>query len=188
MDDRSRLETAWVCWAVPAFVGVGATLFHWFSDDQQAVVLGLLCLPVGVLLFFVGFFNAVAAKTGRRGLVILLLLGNFPLALACAWVGLQSHMAVSVKLVNDSAQTIDAVATFDGAVAERRAIPPNGSATLTLRLRATERSEFLLNVGLGSQTEQIMIGSYDADDLLGGMRRVRVRVTNDGFGPVVDLP
>jgi len=189
MDDRSRLETAWFCWAVPAFIGVGATIFHWLTGNPSCVVVGLLCVPLGVLLFIVGLAHAVTAKSGRRGLMILLLFSNFPLALACAWVGLRESFTVSVTVVNESDQTIDsALATFNGGAAKASAIPPKGSATLKVSTGTIERCEFTLSVATAGRTLQTTLGSYDSDDLIGGAERLRIPVTNEGFGKVTSLP
>jgi hypothetical protein len=89
MDDVVKLRIAWFCWVVPAVVGVGTTILFALTGNEAFAKAGLHCALFGTILFAIGIAFVGAANTGPRILLGILLLSNFPLALACAAVGIR---------------------------------------------------------------------------------------------------
>lgn len=186
MNDRDLLRIAWICWAVPAITGVGSTILSATTGEFFFAWLGLLCIPVGVGLFLLGVAMLAAAKSSPRGLILALLLGNFPLAFICACVGIATTPAfrgdyrLEVSVANDSDAVIDsAVVTYGEYSAKAESIPPHATERVKLKVGyLLAQTQVNLTVRRGGNTLQKTLCTFDGDDLHGeGVNHVAAEVS-----------
>jgi len=158
-------------------------LFYWLTEHPVFGPIGLFCILAGIILFIFGAAALANTQSGPRGLILALMLSNFPLALMCGALSARemgTHR-IDILVVNASDRPIDsAVATFDKAKAIESAIGPGTSRRLRLVMFAVHRDDVRLSISRGDQTEHIKLGSYDSDDLF-ETRTIRIEVANDGF-------
>ena len=119
------LRVAVACGVLPLTVGVG-TLFAFLqsevspSEMEGWVGAGVSILTAGLCLFFVGalalgVYLVKGRSSGVSGrdlaqnaiLTLILLLANFPAALACIWVAGEAFSRVHLSLVNESNSTVE---------------------------------------------------------------------------------
>lgn len=163
-------------------MGVGCTAIFSVTELPLFAVIGLLCVPVGVILCVVGLAKVGAATTGPRALLFVLLLSNFPLAYAC-WrtaIHFSRSFGVEVFVLNRSDDPIDAaVVTYNDSVGSSfGGVRPGGRSRIKVRMGSGERADVVLTVHRGSASRRRVIGNYDWDDLISG-RSITVIVSND---------
>ncbi len=112
------------CAIAPMAIGLGIVLFYWLFDWDWLTAVGMLMLPLGGLTVLTGFIftflwaaqkRAYARKTqtpfSKRGLLLMvvLLLSNFVVAVACVAMGatLDVEPAVYVSVFDDTGATLD---------------------------------------------------------------------------------
>ena len=119
------LVTAVACGALPMVVGVAALVVFLLSEAaarsiETWVEVGVAILIGGLVLFCVGLVTlGVYLLKGRRQgvagrnlaqnslMTLLLLLANFPVALACTWVAFDSITRVRLHLVNEATTVVE---------------------------------------------------------------------------------
>jgi hypothetical protein len=189
MNDADRIGFAWFCWGIPALFGVFVTAMHAATGEGFLVVLGLLCIPFGTLLFLVGVGMLVLAKSGPRRLVLGLLLSNFPLAYLCALIGFHSMSAfgAEVYIFNKSDHPFEEVAVvYNEVIAHRYGkVHPGNMMRIKVSIGSGGRDDMTLTLTHNGRELTLVLGNYDADDLIGG-QTIRVEVTNDGVRRVKD--
>jgi hypothetical protein len=119
---RIFARIAFLCAVVPMAVGVGITVVYRFIDSEFLVDAGLLALPTGTLVILLGLAFAIIWTIQRRSVarklgqetssgppiaLILFLLSNFGVALACAAVGERLTRRVEICVYNKSGSSID---------------------------------------------------------------------------------
>jgi hypothetical protein len=188
--ERRLLYIAWFCWAAPAAVGVGSTLLYALTDNELFVMSGMLCVPAGIILFLFGVTTLANINTGPRGLILALLLSNFPLAFVCAVVGMGKASIIGgpylleVHVANRSGVFIDsAAATYGASSGTTSGIPPNETGSIRLRVpyesRQTPITVFVVSGGKSLSKEMM---TMDGDDFLGSRKEeLTVEVTRDGI-------
>jgi len=167
MRDRHLLRIAWYCWGVPAILGVGATALHVLTREPIFIPIGLSCALVGPILFAVGLAMVGAARSGPRGALLLLLISNFPLAFACAVVGMtvDAGAVVKVAVINHSNSAIDGVdVKFGRSRVSVHPIPIGGKGSLRLITRYSDAGQLSVSVTLNGKANSIDLGRYDSDD------------------------
>jgi hypothetical protein len=176
MRDRDLLGIAWFCWAVPAVVGVGATILYVLVGESVFISIGLACVPFGIILFLFALPMLATAKTGPRGLLLLLLALNFPLAFVCATIGMATaspfggSYQLEVVVCNDSDVPIDsAVVTYGKYIGEVRDIPPRTKERIKVKVGYIhQQTDVRLAVHRGENSIRKALRTFDGDDFLGG--------------------
>jgi len=190
MTDAQLLRVAWCCWAAPAVVGVGSTILHALTGEGAFIFIGLACVPFGVILFLIALPMLATAKSGPRGLLFLLLASNFPLALACATIGMATaspfggSYRLEVVVHNDSDTPIDsAIVTYGKYMGEVRDIPPRTKERIKVKVGYIhEQTDVRLAVHRGRNSVRKTIRTYDGDDFSGGgFRELSMIATDRGI-------
>ena len=138
-----------LCWAVPLVVGVGLLALYALTFARQLPGLGLLTMLAGAVLWFVGLAclftfkhllqrcapDVRAAWLRRARPIILLLVLNMPVAIACAFAGMYLASHFPVTLVNATSAPITDIT-----------VTAPGQAVHVLRLDPGEKRRVLLQV------------------------------------------
>ena len=147
------LRIAIACGALPLFTGL-ITLFVFLQSDvspgemQGWAQVGMFILMGGLGLFFVGIvtLGVYLVKGGRSGtpkrylaqnvlLTIILLMANFPAALACIWVAGDTFSRVQLSLVNESDVIVeDLNITWPGGSQMIKELGPQARAELSFHV------------------------------------------------------
>jgi len=175
MTDLQRLRVAWLCWGIPALVGVACTVFFVLTHHLLLMMIGLVLLPVGIVLSVVGGWMLRDSDSGPRALIAILLLSNYPLACFCAWTGLHAaspsggRYRLEVLVRNDNGSPIDsAVVTYGKYIGELRNIPPLATARIKLNVGyLSDQTDVRLAVHRGENSVRKTLCTLDGDDFLG---------------------
>jgi hypothetical protein len=187
MRDREFLGIAWFCWAAPGAVGAGATILHALTGEGLFLSVGLACVPLGIILFLFALPMIANAKAGPRGLLLLLLFSNFPLAFVCATIGLATaspfggSLRLEVVVHNASDAPIDsAVATYGKYIGEVRNVAPHVTERIRVKVRYLhEQTDVRLAVHRGEHSIRKTHCTYDGDDFSGGGIRELSTIATD---------
>jgi len=155
------LRIAIACGALPLLTGVITLLVFLQSDVSSSEMLvwaqvGMFILMGGLFLFFVGLVTlwAYLMKGGRSGvpkrdlaqnvlLTIILLLANFPAALACIWIAGDTFNRAHLSLVNESSVAVeDLNITWPGGSQRIEELGPGGRAELSFHIGGEGAVEF----------------------------------------------
>jgi hypothetical protein len=141
-------RVALACGGVPLVTGVLVLLAWLVTGQVWLVIAGLLTIVVGCVLVAVGSIAAAihavrnlrAGHLPRRrvlrdaGLIVVLLLSNFPAALVCAGIARRVDLLYVVTVVNASGVTLDSfVISGPGVIADLGPVGPGARASHACR-------------------------------------------------------
>lgn len=106
----TRLKSAMLCGAIPLLSGISAAIGAVVTGHVIFAVIGLMILGFGLFLFFYGLMDLIGFVREQRfrfgrldnrvrirvGLILLLLISNFPAALICLGVGARAYYTLNI--------------------------------------------------------------------------------------------
>jgi hypothetical protein len=179
----------------PAFAGVSTTLLYLLTWWPFLPVLGLLCIAAGVLSVIVGgillqFYGRGHLRYGgipkrrlwvKLAMATMLLLANFPLAVACLLVGDNESSKAQITFVNDTTSPITAIALItNGTPTIVGDLPPKSQRQFIMRI--AWETEFKGTATTAGASTQFMIDPYPE----GGPMRRTVHFRTPATQPTIE--
>ncbi len=147
------LRVAIACGVLPLLAGIVSLIVFLQSDPSSGGVegwmdLGVTILMVGLALFSAGLvtLGVYVVKAGRSGvpkrdlaqntiLTLILLMANFPAALACIWVAGDALNRVHISFVNESDVSVEELTiSWPGGSQDIKELGPRGRAELSFHV------------------------------------------------------
>ena len=178
------LKVAIACGVLPLLAGIMSLIVFLQSDPSSGEVegwmdLGVTILMVGLALFSAGLvtLGVYVVKAGRSGvpkrdlaqnaiLTLILLMANFPAALACIWVAGDALNRVHISFVNESDMSVEELTiSWPGGSQDIKELGPRGRAELSFYVGGEGEVSFSARQG-DERCEGVLIG-YVTPNLAG---------------------